>query len=222
MVESRQEALTHELERLIDERTEQLRASEKKLLQQVQESEKARQAMLYMLEDMNESAQLLKESEQNLLESHGNIKKALAGTIEAISMAVEVRDPYTAGHQQRVADLACAISREMGQNNAFIEGIHMSASIHDIGKIHLPSEILTKPTMLTEMERKLVETHPEVGYNILKNIDSPWPLADIAHQHHERMDGSGYPQGLKGEEICLEARIVAVADVVEAIASHRP
>jgi len=221
--ERRKEALAHEiLERLVEERTEQLRASEKKLLERVQESDMARQAMLYMLEDMNESATTLIESREELKRSHAELKSALEGTIAVISMAVEVRDPYTAGHQRRVAGLACAIAREMGLDEEQIESIHMGATIHDIGKIYLPAEILTKPTMLSTMERQLVETHPQVGYDILKGVTLPWQTAEIAHQHHERMDGSGYPQGLKGEEICMEARVVAVADVVEAMTTHRP
>jgi len=214
--ERRKEAATHEmLERLVEERTEQLHASEKKLLERVHESEKARQAMLYMLEDVN-------DSEKALLTSHLHLKKALEGTITAISKAVGARDPYTAGHQRRVADLATAIAGELDCSEDMLEGIKLGASIHDIGKIHMPAEILSKPAKLTDLEYRLIQNHAQVGYEILQNIDFPWPIADIAHQHHEKMDGSGYPQGLKGEEICLEARIVAVADVVEAMASHRP
>jgi len=150
------------------------------------------------------------------------LMKSLEGTITAISRAVEARDPYTSGHQQLVAKLACAIAGEMGLDAGRIQGIHMGATIHDIGKLQLPAEILSKPGALSEMELMLVKSHPQVGYDILRDIAFPWPVADIAHQHHERLDGSGYPQGLKGEAICLEARIVAVADVVEAMASHRP
>jgi len=150
------------------------------------------------------------------------LKASLVGTIVAISKAVGARDPYTAGHQQRVARLARCIAQEMNLDSDRIDGLRMGATIHDIGKIQLPAEILSKPTKLTETEFKLIKTHAQVGYDILKDIEFPWPIADIAHQHHERLDGTGYPQGLKGEEICLEARIVAVADVVEAISSHRP
>ncbi|MFC1626232.1 HD-GYP domain-containing protein [Pseudomonadota bacterium] len=212
--ESPQETHTR-LERLIEERTAQLQASEEKLLERVQVSEKARKAMLYMLEDLN-------ESEKALLTSHSHLKKALEGTITAISKAVEARDPYTAGHQRRVADLAVAIAGEIGCSEDMIEGILLGASIHDIGKIHMPAEILSKPAKLTDLEYQLIQNHAQIGYDILQEIDFPWPIADIAHQHHEHLDGSGYPQGLKGEEICLEARIVAVADTVEAMASHRP
>jgi len=150
------------------------------------------------------------------------LRQSLEGTIQAIASAVEARDPYTAGHQHRVADLATVIAQEMGLEKGQIEGIHMGATIHDIGKIQLPAEMLSKPSKLTNIEYSLIRSHPQVGCDILKSIEFPWPVADIAYQHHERVNGSGYPQGLKGEEICLEARIVAVADVVEAMASHRP
>jgi len=150
------------------------------------------------------------------------LKQSLKGTVHAIAMAVGARDPYTAGHQQRVAELAVAIGGEMGLDEQQIEGLHMGATIHDIGKIHLPAEILSKPARLSELEYQLVKTHAQVGYDILKDIEFPWPVANIVYQHHERLDGSGYPQGLKGDEICLEARITAVADVVEAMAAHRP
>ncbi len=148
--------------------------------------------------------------------------EVLQQTVTAISKAVEARDPYTAGHQRRVADLACAIARQMALDDDQIEGIRMGATIHDIGKIQIPAEMLTKPYGLTRFELLIIREHPRVGYEILKDIHFPWPVSEIAFQHHERMDGSGYPQGLKGDQICLEARIVTVADVVEAMSSHRP
>jgi len=150
------------------------------------------------------------------------LQQSLEGTVHAVAAAVEARDPYTAGHQRRVAHLASAIAEQMGLGEECIKGLHLGAEIHDIGKIHLPAEILSKPTKLTDTEYELIKTHARVGYDILKDIDFPWPIADIAHQHHERMDGTGYPQGLKSKETCLEGRIVAVADVIEAISSHRP
>ncbi len=150
------------------------------------------------------------------------LKGSLVGTIVAMSRAVGVRDPYTAGHQQRVAQLARCIAQEMGLEPGRIDGLRMGATIHDIGKIYIPAEILSKPTRLAETEYELIKAHCQVGYDILKDIKFPWPIANIALQHHEHLDGSGYPQGLKGDEICLEAKIVAVADVVEAISSHRP
>jgi putative nucleotidyltransferase with HDIG domain len=136
--------------------------------------------------------------------------------------AVEMRDPYTAGHQLRVANLACAIATEMGLPQDKIDGIRMAGSIHDIGKLSIPAEILSKPTKLTNIEYSLIKEHPLSGYEMLKDVESPWPLAQVVYQHHERMDGSGYPRNLKGDEIIMEARIMAVADVVEAMASHRP
>jgi putative nucleotidyltransferase with HDIG domain len=139
-----------------------------------------------------------------------------------MAVTVETRDPYTAGHQRRVADLARAIASEMNLKSEQIDGVRMASMIHDIGKISLPSEILTKPTELTKLEYNLIKTHPESGYNILKDIEFPWPIAQIVLEHHERIDGSGYPNGLTGEQILLESRIIATADVVEAISSNRP
>ncbi|MBI4203794.1 MAG: PAS domain S-box protein [Betaproteobacteria bacterium] len=148
--------------------------------------------------------------------------KSMAGAITAIAAAAELRDPYTAGHERRVADLAAAIGREMGLAEERVHGIHLAGVIHDIGTIHIPVEILVKPARLSEIELAMVRTHCQAGHDVLKNIDFPWPIARIVLQHHELVDGSGYPLGLKGEEILLEARILAVADVVEAMASHRP
>ncbi len=150
------------------------------------------------------------------------LEKNLEGFIAAVAKAVEARDPYTAGHQRRVAKLACAIGREMSLSDEQINGIHFGSLIHDIGKIHIPSELLVKPSALSNIEFEMIKTHAEVGYDILKDIDSRWPIAEIAYQHHERIDGSGYPRGLKGDEIIIEAKIVAVADVAEAMVSHRP
>jgi putative two-component system response regulator len=151
------------------------------------------------------------------------LEKIVDGVINAISLTVETRDPYTAGHQQRVADLATDICKEMGLPEDQTEGIRMAGLIHDLGKIAVPSEILTKPGKLTEIELSLMKTHPQAAYDILKDIDFPWPLSDIVLQHHERINGGGYPKGLKGKNnIMLEARILAVADVFEAMASHRP
>ncbi len=150
------------------------------------------------------------------------LRKALDGIIHTMALTVETRDPYTAGHQTRVAKLSSAIAKEMRLEEDQIEGVHMAGIIHDLGKISVPAEILSKPSRLTETEFSLIKEHPQVGYNILKNIEFPWPIAKMVLQHHERMDGSGYPQGLTGEDILMEARILTVADVVEAMASHRP
>jgi len=151
-----------------------------------------------------------------------NLRKALGGTIHAIARVVEAKDPYTAGHQRRVADLSRAIATELGLDRDRCEGLRMAATIHDIGKISVPAEILSKPSRLTKLEKSLIETHSQTGFDILKDIDFPWPIAEIVLLHHERMDGSGYPQRLKGSDILMEARIIAVADVVEAMASYRP
>jgi len=163
-----------------------------------------------------------KRAEREIQRNLEKLRKAMEGTIRAMACIVETRDPYTAGHQQRVTHLACTIAKEMGLSDEHIEGIRMAGLIHDLGKIGLPAEILSKPGQINEPELNLVKTHPEVGHNMLKTIDFPWPVSQIVLQHHERMDGSGYPLGLTGTEILLEARILAVADVVEAIASHRP
>jgi len=150
------------------------------------------------------------------------LKRALSGIILAMTRTVEARDPYTAGHQQRVAELAVAIAEEMCLSKNMIEGIRMAGMIHDLGKISVPAEIISKPTRLTEIEFALIKTHSQRGYDIMADQEFPWPIAQIVLQHHEKTDGSGYPQGLKGDEILLEARIIGVADVVEAISSHRP
>ncbi len=150
------------------------------------------------------------------------IERMLLGTVGAISEMVELRDPYTAGHEQRVGKLAVDLAAEMGLTEDIQIGLRIAGAVHDIGKIAVPSEILTMPRQLTELEYQLIMIHAQAGYDILSKIDSPWPIAEVARQHHERIDGSGYPRGLKGEEILLEARIMAVADVVESMTSHRP
>lgn len=163
-----------------------------------------------------------RQSEQALASSLKNVRKALAGTVQAIAMVVEARDPYTAGHQRRVAHLAVAVAGEMGMDPDRIEGLGMAAMIHDIGKISIPAEILSKPTKLTATEFELIKVHPRTGYDILREIEFPWPIARIVFEHHERMDGAGYPRGVTGAEILPESRILAIADVIEAIASNRP
>jgi PAS domain S-box-containing protein/putative nucleotidyltransferase with HDIG domain len=150
------------------------------------------------------------------------LKKSLDGSIQMAAAVTEMRDPYTAGHQLRVAKLATAIASEMGLDSEQVDGVHFGSLIHDVGKIAIPAEILSKPGRLTEIEFMLIKTHPQAGYNILKGIDFPWPVAQMILHHHERLDGSGYPGGLKGDEIILEAKILVVADVVEAMSSHRP
>jgi PAS domain S-box-containing protein/putative nucleotidyltransferase with HDIG domain len=163
-----------------------------------------------------------KRSREALRNSLERVKNLLEQTVNVLASTVEMRDPYTAGHQRRVAVLASAIARGMELSQEQIEGLRMAALIHDIGKIYVPAEILSKPGALTETERRLIQTHPQVGYDVLKRVEFPWPVARIVLQHHERWDGSGFPEGLSGEEILLEARILGVADVVEAMSSHRP
>jgi putative nucleotidyltransferase with HDIG domain len=150
------------------------------------------------------------------------LASSLRATIEAMSKTMEWRDPYTAGHQKRVAFIAMAIAKRLGWDDERIQSLYMAGMVHDIGKVAVPSEILTKPTSLTTLEMQMVQGHVESGFQILKDIPFPWPIAEMVHQHHERLDGSGYPRGLKGDQICMEARILAVADTIEAMATHRP
>jgi|APLak6261671648_1056085.scaffolds.fasta_scaffold00355_5 putative nucleotidyltransferase with HDIG domain len=166
--------------------------------------------------------QTVAERTVELRHANHDLSLALEGIINTVTLAVEVRDPYTAGHQRRVADLAAKMAEKMGLNDERIRGIQLGGMIHDIGKIGVPAEILSKPSRLSTTEYKLIQNHAELGFNILKDVKFPWPIAEIAHQHHERIDGSGYPNGLKGEDILLEARIIAVADTVESMASYRP
>ena len=150
------------------------------------------------------------------------LRQVMEGVIQAMALTAEIRDPYTAGHQRRVSKLATAIAREMGLSEHEIEGIRLAALVHDLGKIYVPAEILSKPGHLNEIEFGLIKSHPQLGYDILHTIDFPWPIANIVLQHQERLNGTGYPAGLRHDEIMLEARIISVADVVEAMAFHRP
>src|SRR4030042_4067163 len=162
-------------------------------------------------------------AEETLQQSYEKLGRVVEETAVALGSAIEKRDPYTAGHQQRVSQLACAIAREMGLSKSKIEGIRVAGILDYIGKLCIPAEILSKPgPIITEIEFQMIKTHPQAGYDILRDIEFPWPVAQITLQHHERMEGSGYPSGLSGEDILLEARILGVADVVEAISSHRP
>jgi PAS domain S-box-containing protein/putative nucleotidyltransferase with HDIG domain len=163
-----------------------------------------------------------KEAELEVKQSTQQLIRAMEDTIQAMAMIVEMRDPYTAGHQRRVTQLACAIAQEIGLSPDQITGLRLAGTIHDIGKVRVPAEILTNPDGLSDAEYTIIKMHPVLGHEILKTIDLPWPIAKIIHQHHERMDGSGYPLGLSGKDIIIEAKILAVADVVEAITSHRP
>ena len=165
---------------------------------------------------------LRRQAEEKLNRTLENLRESIKTTIQVLGKASEARDPYTAGHHKRVPDLARAIAKEKGLPHDKIEGVRMAGSIHDIGKLSVPAEILSKPTKLTDLEFSLIKEHSQAGYEMLKNVESPWPLAEIVYQHHERMNGTGYPRNLKGDDIIMAARIMAVADVVEAMSSHRP
>lgn len=166
--------------------------------------------------------QLVVQRTQSLNDALQRMQRTLDGTIMALSRAMETRDPYTAGHQRRVASLACAVGERLDIPDAILWGLRTAALLHDIGKLSVPAEVLAKPTRLSKAEFALVQCHAEAGARILDRIEFGAPIADIVRQHHERMDGSGYPEGLAGARILLEARILAVADVVEAMMSHRP
>jgi PAS domain S-box-containing protein len=163
-----------------------------------------------------------RQAERELKESWEKLHQALEGTIQAMAVTIEIRDPFTAGHQRRVSKLSCAIAAEMKLPDKLIEGLRVAGDIHDIGKIYVPAEILSKPGRITAIEYGIIKTHPQVGFDILKTIKFPWPVAQIVLQHHERLDGSGYPLGLTGNQILQEAKILTVADIVEAMSSHRP
>ena len=161
-------------------------------------------------------------AEEELRDSLKKLRTAMESIVEALVLAIEKKDPYTSGHQKRVATLANAIAKEMGLPQDEIDGVRMAAMLHDIGKNAIPGQILSKPAKLTKLEMEMIKEHSQIGYDILKGIEFPWPVAQVVLQHHERIDGSGYPQGLLGDEIYLGAKILGVADVVEAMASHRP
>ncbi|MFH1976979.1 MAG: HD domain-containing phosphohydrolase [Pseudomonadota bacterium] len=174
--------------------------------------------LIHVVRDITER----KQAEEQLKHTLESLRKAFGTTVQVMVSAVETRDPYTSGHQIRSANIARAIATELGLSQETIDGIRMAGSIHDIGKLSIPAEILSKPGKLSQLEFSLIKEHARKGYEMLKDVESPWPLAQIVYQHHERMDGSGYPRGLKEDEILMEARILAVADVVESMASHRP
>jgi putative nucleotidyltransferase with HDIG domain len=194
-------SLHSDLEMVVEQRTAELRKSNEKLRIEVESR---------------------KRIQHELQRSFENLKKVMNGTIQAIALTVEKRDPYTSGHQQRVAQLARATAAELGMSAEQIESVYMAAAIHDIGKISLPAEILSKPGTLSDIEVSLIQAHSQAGFDILKEVEFPWNIAEIVLQHHERMDGSGYPNGISADDILFETRIVSVADVVETMASHRP
>jgi putative two-component system response regulator len=163
-----------------------------------------------------------RRAENELLESLLRLRETFTQTAESLASLTEFRDAYTAGHQRRVAELACAIAVELGFSENRVDGLRLAGVLHDIGKIYIPAEILVKPGKLNDLEWQMIKSHPRASFESLAPIDYPWPVAEIAYQHHERIDGSGYPRGLKGDEILPEAQVLAVADVVEAMSSHRP
>lgn len=193
--------LNEKLEERINEQTAELVKTNKGLIKEIEIREKI---------------------EKELLSTNVKLNKLLNDTVTGLVSAIEYRDPYTAGHQRRVTQLAVAISNEMALTRDEQDCIKIAAMIHDIGKINIPVEILSKPGNINRYELELMQNHPQAGFDILKEIDFPWPVAKAVYQHHERLDGSGYPNGLKGDEILLEARVIYVADVVEAMSSHRP
>ncbi len=194
-------ALHHNLEDLVGRRTAELVRTNEQLRREVEHR---------------------KHAQKELQASLGRLTGIIGGTVMAIAAMVEKRDPYTSGHQARVAELARAIGRELGLPADRLEGLYIASGIHDIGKISLPAEILSKPSQLSSIEMSLIQCHAQAGHDILRMVDFPWPVAAIVLQHHERLNGSGYPQGLAGDSILQEARIVGVADVVETMSSHRP
>jgi HD-GYP domain-containing protein (c-di-GMP phosphodiesterase class II) len=195
----------------------------------MKDQEKTNEALIREITDLRSRMAELEKSdaertqtEAAFSKSLAKLKKATGFIIDVIVMVVETRDPYMAGHQKRVTDLARSIAAEMNLSEEIIDGIGMAGLIHDLGKLSIPAEILGQPRQLTDVEYSLVKTHPEIGYQLLKEIDFYRPVALIVYQHHERINGTGYPQGIKGEDILLEAKILGVADVVEAICRHRP
>ena len=184
----------------------------------LRDAEGAPYSVVYLCRNITER----KRAEKDLREGLTKLRTTLKASIDSLSSAIEMRDPYTAGHQERATRLARAIACEMDLPEEAVEAIEIAGVIHDIGKLYVPAEILSKPTKLTDLEYALIKTHPQAGFTILSKIDFPWPIARIVHEHHELVNGSGYPQGLAGKDILLEARILCVADVVEAMSSHRP
>jgi len=198
-------------------------AENKRLVELVQDKNKELTQLNKKLERkaMEKTKDLLIQTEK-LKDSYRKSQIILDGIVKTLSKIIETRDPYTSGHEDQVAKIACKIAREMKLPEEQVAFIHIAATLHDIGKISVPSEILTKPSALSNLEREIIKTHCKVANDVLVNIEFPYPVAEVIYQHHERIDGSGYPRGLKGEQIALEARIIGVADVIDAMASYRP
>jgi PAS domain S-box-containing protein/putative nucleotidyltransferase with HDIG domain len=181
-------------------------------------SYRGRPAVIAIAQDISEK----KRDEEQIQNYVAQLKSAFMSTVEVATTISEMRDPYTAGHERRVAEIAVAIAAELGFDERRLEGLRVGGYLHDLGKITIPAEILSKPGKLRPIELELIRGHAQASYEVLKNVDFPWPVAQMALQHHERLDGSGYPQGIEGEAILLEARVLGVADTVEAMSSHRP
>ena len=194
-----------------------MRDEEKTKDQLIKEMQKMREKVAGLEEVKLECKQV----EEKLKQSYKRLQKIIEGTAHIITKVVELRDPYSIGHQQRVSKLATAIAQEMELPRDKIEGTKIASLVHDIGKVNLPTEIISKPNKLIDVEFNLVKNYPRVGYDILKKVDFPWPIAEIVLQHQEKIDGSGYPRGLKGDNICIEAKILGVANVVEAMSSYK-
>ena len=194
-----------------------MRDEEKTKDQLIKEMQKIREKIAGLEEVKLEYNQV----DKKLKQSYKKLQKIIEGTANIITKVVELRDPYSTGHQQKVSKLAAAIAREMKLSQDKIEGTRIASLVHDIGKVNLPTEIVSKPSKLIEVEFNLIKNYPKVGYDILKKVDFPWPIAEIVLQHQEKIDGSGYPRGLKGSEICIEAKILGVANVVEAMSSYK-
>jgi len=205
-----------------EKRAAELTIANKELAFQNEEKEKRAAELTIANKELAFQNEEKEKRAAELTIANKGLQDSLEDTVRAIATIGEMRDPYTAGHQVRVADLATAIAKQLGLPDEQVHAIHLAGMVHDLGKIKIPAEILSKPGRITDIEFSLIKVHPQAGYDILKGIDFPWPIAQMVLQHHERLDGSGYPQGLKGEAILLEARILSVADVVEAMSSHRP
>ena len=211
---------TTELE--IADLTAELVIANKELVFQNDEKEKRAAELVIANKELVFQNEEKEKRAAELVIANKELQDALMHTVEVVMHLGEMRDPYTAGHQKRVAEIAVAISAELGFDAERQQGMRVAGYLHDVGKINIPAEILSKPGKLTDIEYSLVKGHAQAGYDVLAHVDFPWPMAEVVLQHHERLDGTGYPRGLKGEEIIIEARILAVADVVEAMASHRP
>ena len=194
-----------------------MRDEEKTKDQLIKEMQKMREKVAGLEEVKLECNQV----DKKLKQSYKKLQKIIEGTAHIITKVVELRDPYSIGHQQRVSKLATAIAQEMELPQDKIEGTKIASLVHDIGKVDLPTEIISKPSKLIEVEFNLIKNYPKVGHDILKKVDFPWPIAEIVLQHQEKIDGSGYPRGLKSDEICIEAKILGVANVVEAMSSYK-